>query len=380
MSGHQSARKAEIRYNSRMVLRELELTNFRSYGQARFELHPAVTLVVGPNASGKTNLLEALYVLAVTKSFRAKDRDLLRHSQESFRVVAQAEELEYALGYSVVGGMQQKRVMHDGVKRPLAAHIGNIQVTLFEPTDLELVSGPPEGRRRYLDFILCQTDRRYLKTLQAYKRALAQRNALLEGFEIDRIRTQIFAWDIKLAELALEIYERRQGLLERLNAILPALYGDIAGARVPVQLEYVPSVSGASGYGDEFLASLARNLTRDLAAGFTTIGPHREDFKVRFGNNDIMAVASRGETRTVVLALKLGELDYAQEQTGQRPLLLLDDVFSELDRQRRGHLLERLAGHQTLITTTDADAVTREIRSDHGLIATSDVAGVVAHD
>ncbi|HSX01048.1 MAG TPA: DNA replication/repair protein RecF, partial [Candidatus Saccharimonas sp.] len=313
-----------------MTLRDLELTNFRSYEQARFELHPAVTLVVGPNASGKTNLLEALYVLAVTRSFRAKDRDLVRHEQDHYRVAAHDGEAELALGYSSAGGVQQKRVMHDGVKRPLAAHIGHIQVTLFEPTDLELVAGPPEARRRYLDFVLCQTDRRYLRTLHAYKRALTQRNALLEGFEIGPVREQIFAWDMKLAELALEIYERRQGLLGRLNAMLPGLYRDIAGEAVPVNLEYVPSVTGES-YGDEFLAALARNLTRDLAAGFTTIGPHREDFKVRFGNNDIVAVASRGETRTVVLALKLAELDYAQAETGTAPLLLLDDVFSELD-------------------------------------------------
>jgi DNA replication and repair protein RecF len=361
-------RRSLFRYNGDMKIEQLELTNFRSYEGVAFELHPDVTLVVGPNASGKTNLLEGLYVLASTKSFRAKDRDLIRHDRDFFRLVARTDEAEYAFGLSVAGGGVERRITHDGDRQTLVGHVGQIQVVLFEPTDLELVSGPPEGRRRYLDFLLCQTDRAYLKTLQQYRRVLKQRNALLDGFEVGRIRDQIFAWDMKFTELALEVHARRQVLLESLNGAIPLLYGDIAGQREALELEYVPSVEGV--YGDEFAPMLARNLTRDLAAGFTTIGPHREDFKVKFKNNDITAVASRGEVRTVVLALKLAELAYAQEQTGRRPLLLLDDVFSELDRDRRGFLLERLKGHQTIITTTDADAITREFQMRHAIIST----------
>jgi DNA replication and repair protein RecF len=351
-----------------MKIEALELTNFRSYEQAVFELHPDVTLVVGPNASGKTNLLESLYVLASTKSFRAKDRDLIRHEQDHFRVAARDGELEYALGVSTAAGPMEKKITHDGVKRTLVGHVGVIQVTLFEPTDLDLVAGPPEGRRRYLDFVLCQTDRTYLKTLQQYRRVLKQRNALLDGFDIEGIREQIFGWDVKLAELAVEVYDRRQRLLEVLNETVPGVYGEIAGAGEDVRLEYLPSVAGV--YADGFLDTLARNLTRDLAAGFTTIGPHREDFKVKFKNNDITAVASRGEVRTVVLAMKLAELGYAEAKTGVKPILLLDDVFSELDRSRRSFLLGRLEGHQTIITTTDADAITREFTTPHSIIST----------
>jgi DNA replication and repair protein RecF len=135
-----------------------------------------------------------------------------------------------------------------------------------------------------------------------------------------------------------------------------------------VEFDYLPSVKGV--YANEFLDTLAQNLPRDLAAGFTTIGPHREDFKIRFKNNDITTVASRGETRTLVLAMKLAELQYAEEKTGVRPLLLLDDVFSELDKQRRGYLLNRLEGYQTIVTTTDADAITREFKTPHRIIST----------
>jgi DNA replication and repair protein RecF len=131
----------------------------------------------------------------------------------------------------------------------------------------------------------------------------------------------------------------------------------------------VPSVRGE--YAHEFLETLAANLGRDLGAGFTTIGPHREDFKIHFKNNDITTVASRGETRTLVLAMKLAELEYAEEHTGIRPLLLLDDVFSELDKQRRSYLLDRLEGYQTMVTTTDADAITREFKTAHKIISTA---------
>ena len=350
-----------------MRIQSLELTNFRSYEAARFELHPDVTLVVGPNASGKTNLLESLYVLASTKSFRAKDRDLVRHGQDHYRVVAQTDGTEFALGYAV-GETSEKKITHDGVKRTLVGHVGQIQVTLFEPTDLELVAGAPEARRRYLDFLLCQTNRTYLKTLQQYRRVLKQRNALLDGFDMERIREQIFAWDVKLAELAVEIYRQRQELLRVLSEATPLLYREIAGETVEVGFEYIPSVTGV--YASEFLEALARNLTRDLAAGFTTIGPHREDFRIIFKNNDITKVASRGETRTLVLAMKLAELGYAEEHTGVSPLLLLDDVFSELDKYRRGYLLDRLDGYQTVVTTTDADAIAREFKTAHKIIST----------
>jgi DNA replication and repair protein RecF len=351
-----------------MKIEGLELVNFRSYTRANFSLHPDVTIVVGPNASGKTNLLESLYVLASTKSFRAKDRDLIRHEQDFFRVVAQGGGVEYALGLTTAHGPIEKKITHDGVKRPLVSHVGSIQVVLFEPTDLEMVSGAPEIRRRYLDFMLCQTDRGYLKTLQQYRRVLRQRNALLGEPSLAQIRDQIFAWDMKLTELATEVYLRREVLIRELNTMVPHLYRDIAGVFAPVEFSYLPSIPGD--YSTEFLSALERNLMRDVGAGFTTVGPHREDFKVRFKNNDITAVASRGEVRTVVLAMKLAELGYSEKQSGVRPILLLDDVFSELDRERRSFLLDRLKSHQTLITTTDVDAITKEFSTPHAVIST----------
>lgn len=353
-----------------MVVTRLELTNFRSYTAAIFDLHPEVTLVVGPNATGKTNLLEGLYVLAATKSFRARDRDVVHHEADFYRIVARGE-MEMALAVSMAAGVS-KKVTHDGVKRTLAAHIGRLQVTLFEPAELAMLQGPPDGRRRYLDFVLCQTDRSYLLALMQYRRVLKQRNALLDSKQWSvPPRDQLFAWNVKLAELAVDIWKKRSRFLDIINMQLPQLYQEIAGEPVPVSLEYQPSVTGD--YAANFLDELERCLDRDFAAGFTTIGPHREDFGAKFKTGQVVNVASRGEVRTVVLALKLAELEYAQAQTGVRPLLLLDDVFSELDKQRRAYLLDRLGGYQTVITTTDADAVTKEFRTDHSTIWTGEV-------
>ncbi len=351
-----------------MALTSLNLINFRSYSDRVFDIGSNVTLVVGPNASGKTNLLESLYVLASTKSFRTRDYGMVRHTQDHFRVVGRFNDQEVALGYQLLAGHQTKQVSRNGVKQSLVSHIGTIQVTLFEPSDLELVSGAPERRRKYLDYILCQTDQEYLKILNQYKRVLKQRNSLLSAFDTSRIKNEIFAWDVKLTELATEIYSRRMRLIEFLNELIPPLYGDVAGETVGISLGYAASVE-ASDYAGNFMDELTRRLTMDLAAGFTTFGPHREDFKISFKNNDIVDIASRGETRTVVLVMKLAELAYSETQSGVKPILLLDDVFSELDSSRRGYLVQKVRDHQTIITTTEADSV-QGIGRDYELIKT----------
>jgi DNA replication and repair protein RecF len=353
-----------------MPIDKLALTNFRSYPEYELELVPTINLVVGPNASGKTNLLESIFVASATKSFRAKDPELVRHDQDHFRVVLNVGEDEMAIGYQTGGGQAQKKVTHNGVKQPLSRHIGSLPVVLFEPGDLQIVSGAPEGRRRYLDFILCQTDRSYVAALNQYRRVLRQRNSLLANFSIGQVKEEIFAWDLKLTELAGLIYQRRTELLAYLGELVTDIYGQIAGQSLPIELTYLPSVKGKD-YADSFMSALGARLITDLAAGFTTIGPHREDFAIRFRDNNITAVASRGEIRTMVLALRLAELTYNEKTTGKKPVLLLDDVFSELDQARRQDLVRRLDGYQTLITTTEADSVLPDIPGDYKLIKTS---------
>lgn len=334
------------------MIASLKLTNFRSYNLANFTLHPSITIIEGPNATGKTNLLEALFVLATTKSFRAKDAELIHHGQDFYRIDAELHDKTVALGYQKTNQGTQKKAFLDGGKQSLIHHLAAIQVVLFEPNDLQLVLGSPDRRRRYLDFILTQTNPHYLTVLHQYRRVLQQRNSLLSNWTGNS--NELFAWNIKLAELAADIDAGRRGVIEHINQLALELYGDIAGKQEELQISYIGAV-GPTDYPTSFMALLDQNLQRDLGAGFTTIGPHRDDFDISFKNSDITSVASRGEMRTVVLVLKLAELQYMQRQTGAPPVLLLDDVFSELDESRRSYLIQALADKQAIITTTDAD-------------------------
>ena len=351
-----------------MAVTTLSLTNFRSYKEQTLALDPVITLVVGPNATGKTNLLEGLFVLATTKSFRAKDAELVRHGQEFYRLTIDQDGTEMALSYQVSPTGTEKRARHDNTPKSLVDHLGSLRVVLFEPNDLLLINGAPERRRRYLDFILIQTTPRYTKTLSQYRRVLSQRNRLLSDWH--GATNELFAWNLRLVELATEIHTARTQLISHINELVADCYHSIAGSAESLKLTYQGAAEGD--FGTNFLQLLEDNLNRDIAAGFTTSGPHRDDFIITFKGAPIATVASRGEMRTVVLALKMAELAYIERQTESRPMLLLDDVFSELDDSRRRFLLDTLGGYQSVITTTNAD-VSDELSAKHTTILTSEL-------
>lgn len=343
------------------MISRIALTNFRSYKDQAFDLDPNITVVVGPNATGKTNLLESIFVLATTKSFRAKDQELINHDAHYYRIVGKSDDSELALGFQVSHQGKEKRAQRDGAKQTLVQHIGHIQTVLFEPNDLQLILGSPDRRRRYLDFILTQTQPQYLSTMHRYRRVLQQRNSLLSDWQGQN--QELFAWNVKLTELATDIDAARRDLIKHINGIAKDLYKDIAGASEDLELTYIGSADPKD-YATDFLSNLENNIGRDVGAGFTTIGPHRDDFDIRFKRSDVTAVASRGEMRTIVLVLKLSELKYVEQKTKRSPILLLDDVFSELDDSRREYLIGTLNKYQTVITTTDGD-VARRLGSSH---------------
>lgn len=351
-----------------MAVTSLSLNNFRSYSDQTLALDPVITLVVGPNATGKTNLLEGLFVLATTRSFRAKDGELVRHGQDFYRLTMNLDGTEMALSYQSNQNSTEKKARHNNTPKSLVDHLGSLRVVLFEPNDLLLIHGAPERRRRYLDFILIQTLPRYTKALSQYRRVLSQRNRLLSDWQ--GATNELFAWNLRLAELATDITTARRQLVNHINELAGECYQSIAGSSEPLHLTY----QGAAGpdFATDFLQLLENNLNRDIAAGFTTIGPHRDDFTISFKGSDITAVASRGEMRTVVLALKMAELAYIERQTESRPMLLLDDVFSELDDSRRHFLLDTLGGYQSVITTTNAD-VSDELSAKHTTILTQEL-------
>lgn len=352
-----------------MTLNYIQLTNFRSYKDQGFAFGDGVTVVMGPNASGKTNLLEAIYTLAVLKSFRGKDPALIHHNQDYYRIEAGVGDRKLALAYKVEPAKTQKKISHNDVVMTAQSHIGSLPVTLFEPYDLLMVGGAPELRRRYLDTLLCQIHKQYFKNLTSYKRVLKQRNSLLADHRGGSVADEIFAWDVKLTELAALLVAERRDLITKINNQLPLLYSDIAGEQMPIALTYSAGVSGKD-YASGFLEQLQQNLARDLAAGFTTIGPHREDFRIKFRGSEMESVASRGEVRTAVLAMKLAELAVVEAELGVKPLLLLDDVFSELDGHRRSYLMEIIKSQQAIITTTEEDAWLKQLRKGSKIIKT----------
>lgn len=344
-----------------MALKTLKLTNFRSYKQAEFRFSAGTNLVVGRNGSGKTNLLESVYVLSSARSFRGHDQDMVSYGAEGYLVDGQSGKDRLQVAFS--GGKKQLR-LNRKIAKP-DKFVGRLPAVLFEPASTNIVAGPPEERRRFLNRLLAAIDKRYLRALITYKRIIRQRNALLRQ-RPPGLRDQLFGWDIKLVEQAGYIYQARHQLLLEFNAKVNEAYQAIAKTSSNITLSATPA--GGPNYQEGLLSLLNQNLERDLALGHTTAGPHRDDVFIGFDEQLVTTIASRGEQRTLTLALKLLELEHIEQTTGNRPLVLLDDVFSELDSHRRQHLLERVKGYQTIITATETKGLKASLPRAHAKI------------
>lgn len=336
------------------MLTSLRLQNFRSYVDASFEFSERVNIIVGPNGSGKTNLLEAVQVLAVGSSYRVSDAELIRHDAPWAR-------LDATLGDDSIRTLKiisQPRLTKtfEIQEKPYSRlpQQQTIPIVLFEPNHLQLLHGAPELRRGYLDDILEQTKPGYAGFRRNYRRVLSQRNALLKRGHPNT--SEIFPWNLRLSELGAVLARARSELVADLRPKLADLYKTLAKTDVGITISYEPQFPITS-YETAMLGKLESALSYDVARGFTAYGPHREDVVLDFNGYVASEVASRGETRTVVLALKILELERIEQVRGITPILLLDDVFSELDGARRRALTTYLQTHQTFLTTTDADVV-----------------------
>lgn len=337
------------------MIANLRAQNYRSYADETFEFDPGVNIVVGPNASGKTNLLEAILVVATGSSYRARDSELLQVDQPWARLDSQD-----ALGNKrtikfIREPLVSKSYELDGKIYSRLSLPHRLPIVLFEPNHLQLLAGSPEQRRIYLDDLLEQTVSGYGTLRRHYKRTLAQRNSLLKQAALN-LETQLFPWNIRLSELAGQIVRHRSHLVTELNNEIGGLYHDLSHSQTNVRLVYEGRWS-ADSYETQLLNKLESSAQQDRLRGFTSAGPHREDLLVLFNDRPAADTASRGETRTAVLALKILELGRLQAVHDVAPLLLLDDVFSELDGARRRALTNYLKDYQTFITTTDADVV-----------------------
>lgn len=338
------------------MVSDIHVQHFRSYEDASFEFGEGVNIIVGPNGSGKTNLLEAILVLARGGSYRVSDADLLRFGADWARLDAHTGNGGERTVKLQNQGTVKKTYQLDGKAYTRLPQQKHLPVVLFEPNHLFVLQGPPEGRRNYLDDILEQTTPGYTSFRKNYRRVLAQRNALLK--HPNTKNQDFFPWNLRLSELGAVIHRTRRAFIDELNEAITGLYHELAGEKTSLTLTYSSHLAPVE-YETKLLRALEDNFDKDIARGFTTYGPHREDMQVLFDGNPAELVASRGEIRSATLALKILELQKLQTTTNQTPLLLLDDVFSELDGARRRALTAHLQAYQTFLTTTDADIVVK---------------------
>lgn len=348
------------------MITDLRLQHFRSYTDASFELEPSVNIIVGPNASGKTNLLEAILVIARGSSYRAKDSDLVAFGADWARLDADLPDSKRVVKLQVSDVDKMAKTFDiDGQSLARLSSARSLPVVLFEPNHLLLLSSSPDLRRTFLDDLLEQTVPGFASTRRHYKRVLAQRNALLKK-NPSGLQEQLFVWNVRLGELGGQIVRERSKLVERFAERASELYGRLVQKDFDVTLAYRSQFAHQQ-YETSLLHKLEASTDLDVARGFTAYGPHRDDLAVDINGHPVQEAASRGETRTLVLALKILELQLLEELQGTRPLLLLDDVFSELDGKRRHALTGFLTKYQTFITTTDADLVIEHL-TDRNII------------
>jgi DNA replication and repair protein RecF len=375
-----------------MHIEHLSLTNFRNFARLELSMHEGPILLHGANAQGKTSLLEAIYYLATASSpyttadwqlinWRAEG-DVLPFARLSADVVTARSPLnriEITLTREPNGpeGRTKKDIRLNGVSKRVMDLIGQLNVVLFLPRDLSLIEGSPAERRRYLDATLCQTNRDYSESLVTYERLLPQRNALLRRIDDGQASPdELTFWDAQLAEHGATLIAGRQRLLRELETLAQDVHLDLTGKIEVLTVSYQPSytpTAEADGQlsfdalgldlhrelppdeiAPQFLAALEAGRNEHIARGVTLIGPHRDELRFQINGRDVGLFGSRGQARTVVMALKLAELTWMHEAIGEWPILLLDEVIAELDANRRAYLLERVNGaNQTVLTTAE---------------------------
>lgn len=334
-----------------MIIRSLKVENIRSHRSFSKRLATSVTVITGPNGSGKTSLIEAIMVALGGHSFKGTDRELLRRESEWWRIDVQLDDELRTVKFQPGASKPKQFVIDDktSVRLPLAQRY---PVVLFEPDDLRLLHGSPSRRRQFIDRFASQLIPEYARVLRRYERALLQRNKLLKLGGSDEA---LFAWNVALAQYGAKIIDIRVRLIERLNAGLNATYDTIAQTKDIVTIHY--SHTTIDHTEQKLLSELEAQTPRDRLLGFTSVGPHRHDVLFAFNNTPAIKSASRGEVRTIILALKFLEVDIVQEVTDKPPVVLLDDVLSELDDNRQTHLATKFKNHQIVMTSTNPPVI-----------------------
>jgi len=359
-----------------MYLQKLHLSQFRGFENYELEFNPTngLNIFVGHNGAGKTNVIEAIYLLCFPRSFRTRlTESLVRMGQTHYLIEAnfdnfndqtailevfenQPQTKHLKLGAQL--NPSRKIYQRNQVDIDLKQFLSNLQTVMFSPEDLDLVTSSPKIRRKFLDLLLFEVDREYFQAHVEYTRLLNQRNAILKNSKtLDQAQEQLDIWDQKFINSAHTLFGYRTDLINSLKKYLPnCLQKFLPELGHQITLEYLPSNHSydPKQITPEFIASqLQKNLSRDLKTRYTNFGPHRDDFKLLIHSQNVTEFCSRGQLRALVLSLKLAQINYIESNCLKKPLLLLDDVFSELDKTRRQALLELAQDYQTFITTVE---------------------------
>ena len=337
-----------------MIIKSLELADFRNYDFLHIDFDRGTNILYGDNAQGKTNILEAIYLSAITKSHKgSKDRDIVNFDKEEahIRTYLEKDGIDTRIDMHLRKN-KSKGIAIDGQKIKKAAElIGLLNVVFFSPEDLSIIKNGPAERRRFVDMELCQLDQFYLYNLNHYNKIVNQRNKLLKDMYFNpSLRDTLNIWDSQLISFGSKIIERRQLFIEQLNEIILEIHRKLSGGKEDLVIKYEPDTSI-----EDYEKTLSSNQDRDIKLKQTTTGPHRDDFCFSTGNIDIRKFGSQGQQRTAALSLKLSEIELVKKLAKDNPVLLLDDVLSELDSNRQNYLLSTIGDIQTIITCTGLD-------------------------
>lgn len=337
-----------------MYIESLELKNYRNYEYLCIEFDSGINILYGDNAQGKTNVLEAAYLCGTTKSHRgSKDKEMIRFDQEEshIRMMVNKDGVSHKIDMHLKKH-KSKGIAIDGIPIKKASQLfGIINMVFFSPEDLNIIKNGPSERRRFLDLELCQLYRIYLQDLTDYNKVLNQRNKLLKDMGYSPgLEDTLDIWDMQVCKYGRKIILLRKQFIRELNEIIAGIHSNLTGGKEKIVLEYEPNVEER-----EFEERLSQARERDMKLKMTSVGPHRDDFCVRVNGIDIRKYGSQGQQRTAALSLKLSEIQLVRNLIKDHPVLLLDDVLSELDSNRQNYLLQSIQDIQTMITCTGLD-------------------------
>ncbi len=337
-----------------MRVNKLELVNFRNYNSLEIDFDSNINILYGMNAQGKTNILESIYMCSTTKSHRTnKDIEMINFNEDEAHIKLNITKADKEFRIDIhLKKNKKKGIAINRIPIKRADELfGIFNVIFFSPEDLNIIKNGPKERRKFIDIELCQLDKIYVYNLVNYNKVLNQRNQVLKDvFFEPSLKETLDIWDMQLAKYGKEIIRRREEFIEKINEIILPIHSDITDNLETIKIEYDKNVDE-----DDFYEMLVRKRNDDISRKTTTIGPHRDDIIIYSNDINVRTYGSQGQKRTAALSLKLAEIELVKKQIGENPILLLDDVLSELDSSRQNHLLKTIKDIQTIITCTGLD-------------------------